>query len=272
MKRVSNPLIRGQGTLEYLLLTTLVVGVVLTIFNGPLRSFLASYQSRKTEYTSVVEQRRLGIPIAWFGGNYPNPAGGAPGGSTSGTDPSAGEDPNGLNGPGSGNDPANSQNPNSGNNGDDAKGNPPGSGAGPAGAGTGPNNSLLTPGSSRDSNNNGRRGGRTTSGDDDAAGEDQGSGSGGSRTKIGVGERADGGTAEESSEKETEEQKEARLKANESGETLKQERELFGNSQKRVREGSCGDLDMKVILQIAFVIALFFLLASMLFQKRGGKD
>jgi hypothetical protein len=82
----------------------------------------------------------------------------------------------------------------------------------------------------------------------------------------------DGSLSEEDLANETEEQRQARIKAAESGETLRDERELFGNTKRRVREGSCGDLDIKVILQIAFVIALFFLLASMLFQKRGGKD
>lgn len=274
MKRVSLHPKAGQGTLEYILLTTLVVGIMLTIFNGPLRKFLSSFKARKTEYTNVVEQRNLGIPIRWFGGNFPDPGGGVNAGGTTEGGATEGGDNAGPDGPGVVEGPGNIQNPTpgGGEGGDTQGGNPPGGVAGPGAGGPGSNNSLLGQGSNTRTASNNRRGGRTTSGEGDLEGEEFGTGGTTGGARVGVGERAEGGTSDQAPENETEEQKEARLKAAESGETLGRERELFGNTQRKVRQGSCGDLDLKVILQIAFVIGLFFLLASMLFQKRGGKD
>ncbi len=277
MKKFRASELSGQGTLEYILLTALVVGIVMTAFNGPLRRFLATYQSRQTEYTNVMTQRNMGIPMGWFGGNYANPGGGpgATGGATAGADPGA--------------DPADTPPPTgagevtppavAGTNGQAGDGANPPEGptgyAGPGGAGAGPNNSLLSPSDTRTAaNTRGGRGGRTTAGE----GDEEGTQEGGSTARTGglPANRAGSGSIEDEDEQappnETEEEKQARVRRAEEGETLKQAEGLYGPTTRRVREGSCGDLDLKVILQIAFVIGLFFLLASMLFQKRGRGD
>ncbi|MEZ4815651.1 MAG: hypothetical protein R3A80_10665 [Bdellovibrionota bacterium] len=261
----------GQGTLEYILLTTLVVGIVLTIFNGPLKRFLASYTSRKTEYTNVVAQRNMGIPLKWFGGDFKNPDASAGGGATTGgatagdgsEDPSSGA-PDAVNGP---NDPqapgASDPDGNS-----PEGGSPPGRGGGANGPGS--NNSLLSPGSSgSNSNNRGSTRTRTSGRERDDGEADGSSGTITGGRGSGVQGPGEGSLGEDPPANETEEEKETRIKKKESGDTLRQERELFGSNTRRVREGSCGNLDLKVILQIAFVLGLLFMLASLLFQKRG---
>lgn len=246
----------------------------MTVFNGPLRRFLASYQSRQTEYTDVMTQRNMGIPMPWFGGNFPNPGGGAgPGGAaTAGPDPAdAGEVPPSTP-PGADATPPTVAAPDG--QGEDGA-TPPGGFAGPTGPGAQPNNSLLAPSNNPTAaNNRGGRGGRATSGEDDAeGGQEGGSGLGPGGRPI---NQAGGASLEDDEEEarpnETEEEKQARVRRAEEGETLKQAEALSASNSRRLREGSCGDLDLKVILQIAFVIGLFFLLASMLFQKRGRND
>lgn len=285
----------GQGTIEYILLTVLVVGIVLTIFNGPLRRFLASYQSRKGEYTQVVSQGRLGIPLAWFGGSYAN-LGNGTGGTTAGANTNAGDNA-GQNtagdtagGPGIINNP-NVQGPTTGggatNAGDNAGGDTGGGdtdgkygyqGANGANGGNGTSgNSLFGSGSNNNGRNgpSGRRGG-SNSGDDDSdeeGGEVGGTSTGGRRTVVNNRGDAstqdkDGKTNKDDSQDEKDE-KTSKLKKPEDSGALGKEKSLFGATRERIRQGSCENLDIKVILQIAFVIGLLFLLASMLFQKRG---
>jgi len=278
LKKFRAKSLSGQGTLEYILLTALVVGIVMTAFNGPLRRFLANYKARQTQYTDVMTQKNMGIPMGWFGGNYANPGGGPGGataGATAGTTAGDAEEVPPATGPGGEVSPPAVAGPN-GQNGDGA--NPPGGPtgyAGPGGAGAAPNNSLLSPSDTRNAaNTRGGRGGRATAGDEGEEGGEEGSSGarpGGSPVnQSGSGSLQDGG--EEAPPNETEEEKQARVRRAEEGESLRQAEGLYGPSSRRVRESSCGDLDIKVILQIAFVIALFFLLASMLFQKRGRGD
>lgn len=273
MKRVRNPLRKGQGTLEYILITTVVAGVVLTIFNGPLQRFLASYKSRQTEYTTVMSQRKLGIPLTWFGGNYPNPGGGA-GGNTA-ADPPV-DDPPPATDPGSDTPPATTPPPGA----TDPASNTPGGEratgyAGPQGSGNQANNSLLSPSRTNSTNTARNRSGRGPGGEGEGRGEDgESSGTITGGGGAGVNPKAEGGMGEDAGApaNETQEEKEARVKREAEADVLKQTESLYGSRTRRVREGSCGDLDIKVILQIVFVIGLFFMLASMLFQKRGRGD
>jgi hypothetical protein len=285
----------GQGTIEYILLTVLVVGIVLTIFNVPLRRFLASYQSRKGQYTQVVSQGRLGIPLAWFGGSYAN-LGNGTGGTTAGANTNAGDN-SGQNtagdtagDPGTINNP-NVQGPTTGggatNGGDNAGGDNAGGdtsgpsgyqGAGGANGGNGTSgNSLFGSGSNNNGRNgpSGRRGGSNSGNDDsdEEGGDSGGTSTGGRRTVVNARGDAstqdkDGKNSKESGQEE-EDEKTSKLKKPEDSGALGKEKSLFGSTRERLRQGSCENIDMKVIFQIAFVLGLLFLLASMLFQKRG---
>jgi hypothetical protein len=63
-----------------------------------------------------------------------------------------------------------------------------------------------------------------------------------------------------------------KVKAREEGDGFENEKGTFGSAKERRGKGGCRDIDLKVILQIAFIVALLFLLASMLFQKRDDSE
>ncbi len=271
----------GQGTIEYILLTALVVGILMTVFYGPLQRLVADYRSRQTQYSDVVGQRRIGIPLAWFGGNYADPgqtAGGANAGPGAGGD-TAGEDTAGdttAGDPGEFGDTAGGDNAggdkgggdNSGGDNSGADGQTAGGANGGRNGGNNAGNSLL--GGDRSGRNTGGSRRRSNSGDDDE-GEQETGGTGG-RSGGGTGARGtvrgDGGLSDQEKAEGEEKTGDAKVTSREGGETLKRERTLFGSTQERIRQGGCANIDLKVIIQIAFVVGLLFLLGSMLFQKR----
>ena len=262
--------LRGQGTVEYLLLTAMVVGVMLTLFNGPLKRFVAKYTERKTQYTDVVSQKRLGIPLAWFGGAYPNPsAGGATAGGATAGETNASDPANSTNPAATASGTTAGSNPNEGNqNGGDNAG---GSTQGASPGGRDNNGNLKSSiNSNTDSARKGRKG-KTSSGNEDEEREgEKGSGLGGGRKRGET--RADGDLDKEKTKEEEVDANGVKIKKAEDSGAFGADRELFGSDRKRIKKGGCDDLDLKTVLQILFVVALLFLLVSMLFQDRGKGD
>ncbi len=269
----------AQAVVEYLLLTMLVVGVIGTIFSRQITNFVTRFTSQKQAYTRVVSQSRMGIPVSWFGGkasDFDSPAlGGAGGGDTGGggtdgattdggstTGGATGPNPNttgASTGDGSGSD--------DGKDGGDTSGS-----TGPGGENVG--NKTLMKGSSGGRNNSGNRNGDGVS-DEDAAnakdskrgGKNSGpSGSDESSTGGGSGSKdQDKDEKDKTKDEEDEKAKAGKLGGVEDGTKI----ESVKKNSNKLRQGGCADLDMKVILQIALVVVLFFLVDSMLFQKRG---
>ena len=309
MKKLRGPLSRkcfqkdylsGQATIEYILLTALVVGILLSAFHRQINTFLNNFKSRKTQYQEVVQQKNLGIPIAWFGGRYGKIGDGLGGGGyTSGATAGSGQNAGEANqGDGSGaNENPNNGGVNSGNN-----------------AGNNPRNNKKDGESGGDDGDGDNQGGvnagrRQTGGNADSS-SDMAFNKSGSKNKTktrgrGMGDDGlDGGSDSEESEEgrrgrrtsatdirgegsigdasknETKEKKEEdqakakeKTKERQADEELKKQKQLYGSNKEKTGAGGCSKVDTSAIIKIVLIVGLLFFLAGMLFQKRGdGQD
>lgn len=295
----------GQATIEYVLLTALVVGILLSAFHRQINGFLNNFKKRGTQYQEVVQQKNLGIPIAWFGGKYGKIGDGLGGDGTSGATAGSGQNAGDANqGDGSGkNEGVNSGGVNSGgvnsggvNSGKDASKN---------------NKKDGSEGDGGDGSNQGgaNAGGRQTGGNADSS-SDMAFNKSGSKNKTktrgrGLGaDGLDGGSDSEESEgerrgqrtsatnirgegslgdtskNETKEKKEEgqvktkeKTKERQADEELKKQKQLYGSNKEKIEGKGCSKVDTSAIVKIALIVGLLFFLGGMLFQKRGdGQD
>lgn len=280
----------GQATVEYLLLTALVVGLLLSVYQKRIKGLLASFTSRETQYTDVVKQKNLGIPLAWFGGKYGNIGGNTAGGVTSG----AGSKSNsgGANeGDGSLNGGQTDGTLNSGNTagspkdkakgadagGGDTSGEGESGGGGRSGAPGSPQNLALN------NSKNGKNNSRSKSngqGDDGIEGSDSEDGSGGrGRRKVNTAIRSEGSLGDDDKEKskktnDTQEAKDkTKDKEKQGDEELQKQKELYGSNKETGGKGGCSKVDLSALIKIALIVGLLFVLFGMLLQKKGdGQD
>jgi hypothetical protein len=283
----------GQATVEYLLLIALVVGLLLSIYQKQVKAFLTNFKSRKTQYTDVVQQKNLGIPIAWFSGKYGrfgDNAGGSnglngsrtnAGGDNEGSgDSTAGQNNGGVN---SGNTAGRGpQNKKDGSGDDDGGGDmpdPPGGGGRP-GTNAGPSSGSLSLTNTGLGNRRGRtKGGGPGDGEVDGSDSDEegsgGRGRRGTSTNIrGEGSLGDKEKNDSKKQDDAEAAKEnAKSKDKEADEELKKQKELYGSNKEKSAAGGCSKIDLTALIKIAVIVGLLFVLFGMLFQKRGsGQD
>lgn len=292
-------LFSGQATIEYLLLTALVVGILLSIYQRRIRDLLGNFKKRETQYTDVVQQKSLGIPIAWFGGKYGeigNRLEGAGGsGATAGSGQTAGDT---NQGDGTEGDGLNNGGLNSGNN-----------------AGSDPRNRNNNKNKDRDGSDDGDNegasnvGGRQPRGNENASGEIGFDNSGPNKNKSkargrGLGDdgfdgdsdseesesgrqgrrksateiRGEGSLGDDQKDKAKEKKEEQtktkeKTKDRQADEELQKQKQLYGSNKKTEGAGGCSKIDTSALVKIALIVGLLFFLAGMLFQKRGdGQD
>lgn len=280
----------GQATIEYLLLTALVVGLLLSIYQKQVKALFSNFTSRRTQYTDVVQQKNLGIPLAWFSGKAGR-FGDNQGGLNSGSRTNAGGDNDGANGGAtaglnnggvnSGNTAGrNPQNKKSGSDEDGGEGpdSMGGSGRSGANAGASPNSLNLT--NSGLGKNKGRgKGGAQGEGDIEGSdSDDETSGSRG-RRRSATNIRGEGSLGDKEKDKSKKQDEAEAVKDNtkskdkEADEELKKQKELYGSNKGRSVQGGCSKIDLTALIKIAVIVGLLFVIFGMLFQKRGdGQD
>ena len=280
----------GQATVEYLLLTALVVGLLLSVYQKQIKGLLANFTSRKTQYTDVVQQKNLGIPLAWFGGKYGNIGGNTAGGVNSGAG-SRSNSGDANQGDGSLNGGQTDGALNSGNTagspkdkakgadagGGDTSGEGDNAGGGRSGAPGSPQNLALN--NSKNGKNNSRAK-SSGQGDDGIEGSDSEDASGGrGRRKVNTAIRSEGSLGDDAKEKskkvdETQEAKEkGKNKEKQGDEELQKQKELYGSNKESGGKGGCSKVDLSALIKIALIVGLLFVLFGMLVQKKGdGQD
>ena len=284
----------GQATIEYLLITVLVVGLLLSIYQKQVKALFTNFTSRKTQYTEVVQQKSLGIPLAWFSGKagkFGDNLGGSNGPNGSRTN--AGGDNEGANGEataGLNNGGVNSGNtagrgPQNKKDGSDDGGGGEGlnanGGGGPSRTTAGSSSGPLSLSNSGLNNRKGKGkgGGGQGEGEDDGSDFDDEASGGRGRKRSSTNIRGEGSQGDDEKNKskkqdDAEAAKEnAKTKEKGADEELRKQKELYGSNKEKVAQGGCAKVDLTALIKIAFIIGLLFVLFGMLFQKRGdGQD
>jgi hypothetical protein len=280
----------GQATVEYLLLVALVVGLLLSVYQSRVKTLVRNFTDRKTQYTDVVQQKNLGIPLAWFGGKYGNIGGNTAGGVNSGAG-SRSNSGDANQGDGSLNGGQTDGALNSGNTagspkdkakgadagGGDTSGEGDTAGGGRSGAPGSPQNLALN--NSKNGKNNSRAK-SSGQGDDGIEGSDSEDGSGGrGRRKVNTAIRSEGSLGDDAKEKskkadDSQEAKEkGKNKEKQGDEELQKQKELYGSNKESGGKGGCSKVDLSALIKIALIVGLLFVLFGMLLQKKGdGQD
>ena len=286
----------GQATVEYLLLTALVVGLLLSIYQKRVKELVSNFTSRRTQYTDVVQQKTLGIPLAWFSGKFGNIDGNSGGGSNSGSgktnsgatnqgsdgELNGGETEGALNsGNTAGNSPSSRNGKKNGPKGSGSEGDTSGSGDSSGGDGSGASGSSADFASNNSKNGAGKSGSKNRNqggiGLDEADGSEEVSGrSTRKRGSTVIQSEGSVGADDKNKEKKQGEAQETKIKDQKEkrgDEELQKMKELYGSNKDGTREGGCAKVDLSAMIKVALIVGLLFVLFGMLVQNKGdGQD